>query len=489
MSPRVRGRLGTGLPITATHHEEPTLSFLMPMLSVAHAAGGHDAHPDESLTTVLFLLAVVGGAYLLTHFVVERLQQRLLFRSGLEYVVLGVVLGPTVLVQVHPFSDLNALAPLFAFVAGWVGLLYGLELRPMDFESSGRPLRLALTDAVVTGGIMTLASAAFLQSGLAMPPPSFNDTWLCAGVLGCASAAGSSSAVDLLANRYRDAQTHLLPMLRRTARLSDAVAIIAFGVLLAFFHMSPNGFDTSASDWILGTALLGLSLGLLFFFFIGNDEGENNVFLAMVGILMFASGAAFFLEISALTVNLVLGAVLAQAPTLGARISKQLLRTERPVSLMLLLFAGALWVPVDPLPTVVLTLGFIGLRLLCKVVHRCSSPRSARPLRGDLFRGMLAQGDAAVAMAVSMQLFYEGPVGRHRVHRHPGQCASDSTSWCRRASSADCSWTPASSDRTSRGPREPDVYIVVIGLGQVGRHVVRTLEWEKPRRRRRGRGP
>ncbi|HHO51642.1 MAG TPA: hypothetical protein ENK18_12400, partial [Deltaproteobacteria bacterium] len=36
----------------------------------------------------------------------------------------------------------------------------------------------------------------------------------------------------------------------------------------------------------------------------------------------------------------------------------------------------------------------------------------------------------------------------------------------------------ASSARTSHGSGA-DVYIIVIGLGQVGRHVVRTLEWEK----------
>lgn len=379
------------------------------MLSAAWAAGGHESE-DQSLTTVLFLLAVVGGAYLLTHFVVGRLQRGLLFRSGLEYIVLGVLLGPTVLVQVHPFSDLTALAPLFAFVAGWVGLLYGLELGTREFESPGRPLRLALTDGVVTGGVVTLAAAGFLQSGIAMPAPSVPDTWLCAGVLGCAAAAGSSSAVDLLAERYRDAETHLLPMLRRTARLSDAVAILAFGVIVALFHPSnADGMDlTGMSNWILLTGGLGGSLGILFYFFIGDNEGENNVFLAMVGILMFASGAAFFLQISDLTVNLVLGLALAQSPTVGERLHKQLRRTERPVSLMLLLFAGALWVPVEPLPTVVLTLGFIGLRLLCKVASVFLATVGT-PLRGDLFRGMLAQGDAAVAMAVSFQLFYSGP--------------------------------------------------------------------------------
>ena len=379
--------------------------------AVALAADGHEseAHGGDSLTTVLFLLTIVGGAYLLTHFVVERLQQRFLFRSGLEYVLLGIVLGPAAVEQVHPFSDLTALGPIFAFAAGWVGLLYGLELSLQEF--TGRAPRLALTDAVVTGSLVTGAAYLFFTSGVAMPPPGPEESALGAVALGCTAAAGSSSAVDLLAHRYADAETHLLPMLRRTAKLGDAVASIAFGVMLAVFHPQTGGelSQAGAGDWMWWTVGLGLSLGLLFFFFIGKDEGENTIFLAMVGILMFASGAAFFLKVSALLVNLVLGAVLAQAPEVGPRISAQLSRTERPVSLMLLLFAGALWVPVDPIPAVVLTLGFIGLRLLGKVLAVFLATVGT-PLRGDLFRGMVAQGDAAVAMAVSMQLFYDSDV-------------------------------------------------------------------------------
>ena len=111
---------------------------------------------------MLFLLTIVGGAYLLTHVVVDRLQQRFLFRSGLEYILLGVVLGPAVVTEVHPFSDLTALGPVFAFVAGWVGLLYGLELH-RDFDGAGKALRLALTDAVVTGGLVTLCRLPILS--------------------------------------------------------------------------------------------------------------------------------------------------------------------------------------------------------------------------------------------------------------------------------------------------------------------------------------
>ena len=84
---------------------------------------------DSDLLRVLFLLGAVGVMYLVTHTIAAWFQRTFLFRTGFEYVVLGIVLGPAVVETIHPFGDLTALGPVFAFTAGWIGLLYGLELR------------------------------------------------------------------------------------------------------------------------------------------------------------------------------------------------------------------------------------------------------------------------------------------------------------------------------------------------------------------------
>lgn len=379
-------------------------------LATAWASGDSGGHGGgDSLTTILFLLAVVGGAYLATHFVVERLQQTFLFLSGFEYVALGIALGPTELALVHAFDDMTAMGPVFAFAAGWVGLLYGLGIELKSLEIVGRPMRIALMDVLVTGGLVTGAAYWFLRSGLALPAVEEQQAWLTALVLGCTAAAGSTSAVHLLDQRYEGAQTHLLPMLRRVAQLENLLSITVFGLLFCIFHVGSTLTPTppSASDWILLTVVGGIGLGVLFSIFIGNDKSDNNMFLAMVGILLFASGAAFFLNLSALLVNLLLGMFLAQTRQ-GVKIAGQLERTGRPVSLTLLLFAGALWQPVPLLPAAVLILGMVGLRLLGKVIAVFLATVGT-PLRTDLFRGMAAQGNVSVAMALSFQIVYDGP--------------------------------------------------------------------------------
>jgi hypothetical protein len=367
------------------------------------------------MITVLFLLAVVVGAYMLTHFVVERLQRTYLLVTGVEYMLLGVLLGPNVVEQIHPFTDLRALGPVFAFAAGWIGLLYGMELNIRELiASADRSIRLALADALVTGlGTMALAYLAF-QSGLLLPPAPPEEVWPAAMLLGCAAGASSSSAVDLIGSRYPGLHTQLLPTLRRTARLGDLFAIAAFGLIFCLFHQGETQLarDPVWAEWLVISVGLGLTLGMVFMAFLSGDSGDdghggNSAFLAMIGILLFASGAAFFLQISALLVNLVLGAVVVQTAK-GVSVRSQLERTAKPVKLVLLLFAGALWAPVSPVPALVACGGYIGLRVFTKAVGSYMATLGT-PLRGDIFRGLLAQGNVAVAMAVSIKLVYHSP--------------------------------------------------------------------------------
>lgn len=373
-------------------------------LDVSYAA---DA-PVNSMSTVLMLLGIVSSAYLLTHFVIERAQQRFLFVSGVEYILLGVVLGPHVLPEIAPFSDLTQLAPIFAFAAGWVGLLYGLELtRTVDL--GGQPIWHAMVDAAMTGALVTGAALWFFQLDLVGGGSTDLNPLGAALLLGCTAAASSGSAVDLLQSRYGDLVTQLLPLLRRTAWCGSLIGIIGFGTLFCLYHQGSafTALPVQWWGWLLLTFGLGVVLGMLFWMFIGSDPDENSVFLAMVGILLFASGAAFFLNLSALLVNLTLGIVLALTPH-GQSVRGQIERTASPARLVLLLFAGAHWRPVHPVAGILVVLGYVVLRLLGKSVSSVIATLGT-PLRFDLFRGLMAQGDVAVAMALSFRLIYEGP--------------------------------------------------------------------------------
>ena len=372
----------------------------MILLSIPSAHAAAAAQPSDSMGQLLFLLLLVAAAYLLGHFVVDRLQRRFLFVSGGEYIVLGLALS-----YIEIF-DPHSLAPIILFAVGYYGIVFGLEL---DFrktlEESSYAIRLSLVEFVAVAAGVGFLSEAFFRFFTATEP---SLSLACGAMMGCAAAAGSGSAVDVVAHRFSSIQTQLLPLLRRAARLSNLLAIVSFGILICVFHgLSGGGGDFEPSEWAWITLGIGLLLGLMFAAFLVEDDSENSRFLAITGITCFASGAAAFLSLSGITVNLFLGAVLGStkhADTLRSTLAS----AGKPMTLILLVFAGAFLEPVPLVTGLSCCAGFLFFRVLLKAVG-CWIASAGTPMRGDLFRGSMAQGEVALALALSFRLFFDGP--------------------------------------------------------------------------------
>jgi len=232
---------------------------------------------------------------------------------------------------------------------------------------------------------------------------------LSAAALACFAAADSAEPFDLLSRRY-EISGRLSPLLRNGTRLGDIMVILAFGLIFCVFHESAAGAQQySPSLWAWVTVLLGAALGFLFSLFLAGDESDNSRFLALVGIIAFASGGAYFLELSPLAVNLSMGFVLVNFARGGHLLHSTLESTERPMTIVLMIFAGALWVPTDLEVTLVALAGFLVLRTTGKWLASVIAGWGTS-LRKDLFRGLLAHGDVTLAMAVSFRLVYlDGP--------------------------------------------------------------------------------
>jgi len=395
-----------------------TVGLLYPALCIASGGdSGHDSgHADDSLGTVVALVLAVGCAYLLTHFVVDVLQRRFLLSTNVEYVLLGVLLGPTA-AAVPGFEDLTPIAPLIALAAGWIGLLYGMELELQKLLTTrNHSLRLSLMDGA--GVILPVVFAAqwFFQSSLILrwlPQPIPTEaSWLGACVLGFTAWAGSSDALSVVKRQY-NVEGPLVRTLRQTAHLGDMLAIAAMGFLFCAYHesvvTSADMRTPTSVEWGVITIAIGALLGGLFTVFIGKDTSEDHLLLPLAGIITFAAGAAFFLDLSPLLINLVLGAVLANTAAQGMHARKTLEGTVRPISLILLVFAGVLWSPPALWPTVIASVGLIVLRVTGKMGFVWLATLGTN-VRRDAFRGLVGQGHVAVAMALSFKLVFHGPV-------------------------------------------------------------------------------
>jgi hypothetical protein len=377
-------------------------------LAVGDATQGAAGHAVETgglggtFTIVIGILAV-GFCYLVANTLVERVQRRFLVLAGVEYLLLGYLLGPEV-PQVHALNNLSSLFPVIALAAGWVGLLRGTQFDTDELRAStGATWSIVLLHHVLAGTLTGAASYLMLTSGF-IGEVDTRIAGVCASVLACCAAADSAAPFELLSRRYQ-IQGTLAPLLSRAARFGDVLVIIAFSVVFAVFHGNSEG-TSDAAEWWLITLGLGAGLGALFTPFMGADESENGRFLALVGIITFASGAAYFLRLSPLAVNVVLGIFLVNLSKSGRRIRATLQSTEKPMALVLMILAGTLWKPSPWLPTLIGLVAFVGLRLTGKWLGSWIGARGS-DLRRDLYRGLLAHGSVTVAMAVSFRLVYE----------------------------------------------------------------------------------
>jgi len=379
--------------------------------SVARAASGPGpAGGAGELGTIVLLVVLIGAAYVLAHNVVERLQRRFLVVSGAEYLLLGLLLGPA-FPAIHALDDVTGLLPIIALAAGWVGLLRGTDF---DFASLQKldpaTWRIVFLHHLLPGVAVGFGARYFFTAS-GWVATSSGDAALSAAALACFAAADSAEPFDLLARRY-EISGRLAPLLRNGTRLGDILVILAFGLIFCVFHENaPQAQDFSPALWAWVTILLGGALGFLFSLFLVGDESDNSRFLALVGIIAFASGGAYFLELSPLAVNLSMGFVLVNFARGGQLLHTTLESTERPMAIVLLVFAGALWEPTALWPTLIALCGFLIARTGAKWLASAIAGWGTS-LRKDLFRGLLAHGDVTLAMAVSFRLVYEGEAAK-----------------------------------------------------------------------------
>jgi hypothetical protein len=132
-------------------------------------------------------------------------------------------------------------------------------------------------------------------------------------------------------------------------------------------------------------------------------EGSSRLFVALAGAIVVASGASYYLNLSPIYTNLVLGFILANSGGAHRDVTRLLLVTERPVYLALLVFAGAAWSPSSPELLFIAPL-FVIVRLAARftggwVAGALVAPPQLRSPK--LGRALLAQGGIAVALAVN----------------------------------------------------------------------------------------
>lgn len=290
----------------------------------------------------IIILAVIGYAGSLYVFSKERLPPlvRHLFYSGWEFILVGMVIGPFG-TGFFPAELLREMTPVIDLGTGWVGLLVGTQMRLADIRRVER-WQLKLTFHQAAFSAMAVGAAIFvplrLFFGWGAP-----ESGVAAAVVAAAAAVSSPTVLTLLTREhgYGDRVKRLLQVI---SNLDATVGIFLF--MLVFTLFRPDiASARQGGFYLLQCVCTGALLGFLFRYLPRERLSEKELLVVMAGFVFFSSGVGHTLGVSALAVNFIAGAVLANTLRPDDPSFEALFRSERPFYIVMLLTAGLMFVP------------------------------------------------------------------------------------------------------------------------------------------------
>lgn len=371
----------------------------------------------ESL--ILFLVILI-FAYITTNFLFGKIKTKYYIPTGIEYIFLGVLLGPsfsnwlnsTFNFNIPMFlndSILSQLNPGISASIGFIGFIYGLNFKIREF-SNAKPehWRLVFSDMlfsfIIVGGI-SFGAFTYL-----FPQLSLVDRIAAAYALSIASGVTSFFLIKNLRENYNlDGKVSI--SLSNYSLININLNIFLYGLLFAIIHKGEKVYISfTPVEWIVLSILLTFLVGFLFFIFIGREKDQNKLFVAVLGIVLFTSGIAYYMNFSPLYMNFILGAVVANLSKITDELETSLERIFHPLSILIVIFAGFYWVPSGIYTFLIGAVAIILLRILSKYTSGYIAFASAYDkdlLDAKIGRGMLTQDIVVCAMVIDYINVYQ----------------------------------------------------------------------------------
>lgn len=369
-------------------------------------------------TTVLFV-GVVVFAFVAGR-VLERFTTKAFALVGVEYLLLGVILGPVL--GVLDREVLEQLDLFVSVVLGVIGFLVGLEIRQIRASMDSLLAGLGSSAAVVVGvAVMITGLYQWLEPELFSVEPlmfepltATQDTlvslWVAPEALwigltvGAAAGTCSLALVDSALRRFH-VSSDRTALLRTMTSAAQVFAVFAFGLAMAGSRATTTAgaMGLTIVEWASITILSGGFTGMLFSIFLGRENDPMRVTVAAVGVIVFSAGVGAALGVSPLFANLFAGLTLALTSTHAQRLDDSLRPLRFPTTVLVLLLAGAAWVPVSGWYWLLVP-SYVLLRTTARLVF---SRLAVSTFVGDdmaargIGRALLGQGVLASAIALA----------------------------------------------------------------------------------------
>jgi hypothetical protein len=301
---------------------------------------------------VLGFVAIFVIAYVGSHKKVVRAQERLgiggVISAGFPFVALGAIMSRPE-IGVLTADTVERIRPMLHFGLGWLGFIIGaqLDIRLLDRLPRGTAY-LVVVEALAP---FAAAAAACGAAAVALGISDWREAtfWRDLILLGAAAAMTAPRRFRGFANRgWREGRgaDSLL------AQLDEIVGVLGLLFVAAYFRPSgAAGWQIPGTAWIFVTIGLGVVVGVLIFTMVRVPVGSGEFLAVVLGSVALGSGLAGYLYLSPIVVCFVAGALVTNFPCEQRdEIFRILNHLERPIHLLFLIVAGALWNVTAPAP-------------------------------------------------------------------------------------------------------------------------------------------
>lgn len=333
---------------------------------------------------------------------------RFFFLTGTQFLFIGLALGEHFLGLLDR-PTIERLGPVFSLGLGYFGLIFGLQL---EFEKLLRfPLQY-LSSTLIQAGI-TFLFVFILFFWLFHQMDASRAAFIPALAIGAVACCSSPTIVALSVRETRPVKSAGIDLIRYIAGLDTIIGFTLFAAAACLVHTSPPPLGPACLpglQWMALSIAFGMGMGYLLHLLTQTHCGENELWVFIIGIIIFSGGVSLFFELSPLFVTMVAGITAANLPGSKDRVFMAIFRQEKPFHIVFLILAGAVWQP-----GLVSGLVLAGFYLLSRTAGKiCGGLVAASwlPVRFQVSPliglGLLSQSGVAIAMAMDLYLSGSG---------------------------------------------------------------------------------
>jgi len=276
------------------------------------------------------------GAIILVGIIGGRIANYVKLPNVSGYIVAGLIIGPSFINLVNA-QDVISLGLVNELALSAIAFAIGNEFLLSDMKKVGKDVFI-ITVAEVVGAVAVVFIVMFflLKQSLAFSL-----------VIASMSAATAPAGIVMVIRELK-ANGPLTKTILPVVAIDDALGIMVFGVCLSLAKMVSGVANYSAIQIIgkplleiAGSIILGFVIGIIMTYVVKKAKNKEELLSITIGFVLLGTGAANFLNLSALLTCMMIGATLVNLKQNSKRVFSAINEFTPPINILFFTIAGA----------------------------------------------------------------------------------------------------------------------------------------------------